>query len=300
MDNLSGLFAFVRAAETSSFAAASRLLGISPSAVGKSIARMETRLGVRLFQRSTRKISLTHEGLLFFQRCRQVLDELENAQTELMHARQAPQGRLRISLPALGYRLLAPILPGFIEAYPQITLDVDFSDRMADVIEAGFDAVIRSGELSDSRLQARRIGHFRFVACASPDYFARKRMPAHPRELREHVCLHFRYPTTGKLQGWGFDDSNLEHDLKQSAGFVFNNTEAVLAAASRGVGIAYIPTFVAHEALQSGRLVPTLREFEARQGTFWIVWPSSRHMLPRLRVCIDYFCAHMTIDPQAP
>ncbi|WP_186040824.1 LysR family transcriptional regulator [Burkholderia gladioli] len=178
MDNLNGIVAFVRTAETLSFVAAGRKLGISASAVGKTIAKLERSLGVRLFHRTTRRVTLTEEGRHFHERCHRILEELRDAEATLSASAQTPRGRLRVSLPVIGYRFLLPVLPAFSARYPDIELDLDFNDRLVDVVEGGFDAVIRSGQLSDSSLMSRRLGPFRFVLCASPDYLARDALAA--------------------------------------------------------------------------------------------------------------------------
>lgn len=156
MDSLSGFTVFVQVAETRSFVAAGRLMGVSASAVGKSVARLEEKLGARLFHRSTRSITLTAEGALFLERSRRILAEIEAAEQELSRAAEAPRGRLRVSLPLVS-SLVLPVLGDFMRRYPEIELDLDFTDRMVDVIEEGFDAVVRTGEPADSRLSARRL-----------------------------------------------------------------------------------------------------------------------------------------------
>ncbi len=158
VESLSGLNAFVKAAQLGSFVAAAERLGVSASAIGKSVARLERSLGISLFNRSTRSLSMTEEGQLFFERSQRIVMELEEAEQELSRLMAAPRGRLRLSFPAIGYRLLLPLLPGFTARYPEIELDLDFNDRLVDVIGEGYDAVLRSGEFADSRLKARRLG----------------------------------------------------------------------------------------------------------------------------------------------
>lgn len=166
MDSLTSLTSFVRAAETLSFVQAARLLGISASAVGKNVARLEHKLGVRLFNRSTRNVSLTAEGAAFLTRCQSILEQIQEAESELTSSLSQPTGKLRISLPVIGYRLLLPALTAFTRLYPQVELDLDFSDRLVNLIDEGFDVAIRSGELADSRLIARKLGAF--VLCSAP------------------------------------------------------------------------------------------------------------------------------------
>lgn len=286
-DRLSGLSSFVQAAETRSFVAAGRLLGISASAVGKNVARLEARLGVRLLQRTTRRIHLTQEGRLYYERCRRILDDLAEAEGELSQAVATPRGRLLIGLPIIGYRFLLPVLPEFARRYPEIELDLDFNDRLVDVIDQGLDAVIRSGELPDSSLMARRLGSFRFVLAAAPDYLATHGIPRQPRELEMHACLRFRFPTSGKLQDWTLETGELP-ELRLPATLVCNNMEALLSAAQRGMGIAYMPDFLAREALTAGTLIPVLMPYLQSGSQFWVMWPSSRNLSPKLRAFIDF------------
>ncbi len=169
-ESLGRIATFVQVAESLSFVGASRLLGVSASAVGKTVAKLEHSLGVRLLQRSTRTVRLTEEGKLFHDRCRKMLDDLQDAEAMLSQSAQMPRGKLRVSLPTIGYRFLVPHLAEFHQLYPDVELDLDFSDRLVDIIEDGFDAVIRSGHLPDSRLMSKPLGPFCFLLCASPAY----------------------------------------------------------------------------------------------------------------------------------
>jgi DNA-binding transcriptional LysR family regulator len=291
VDSFSGLLAFIRAAETRNFVAAARQLGVSPSAIGKSIKRLEAKLGVRLLQRSTRQLSLTDEGAMYLERCRTILQELKDVEDELTGASTMPRGRLRISMPALGYRLLVPHLPEFHRNYPDISLDIDFADELVDVIEERFDAVVRSGNLANSGLTGRKLGPFSFVVCASPQYFARHGVPQTPADLATHACLHFRYRTSGKLQQWVLGPDGDGERLELPMAFVTNNAEAIRAAAIEGLGVAYTPRFVVQDALRDGRLQLALESVPKAQGTFWILWPSKRQMPARLRVLIEHLAA---------
>src|SRR5258706_10207914 len=201
MDSLGSLNAFVKAAEARNFTVAGRQLGVSSSAVGKAVARMEERLGVRLFHRSTRSITLTAEGVLFLERCRRIFSEIEAAELELSQAHEAPPGPLRVSLPLVG-TLMMPTLVAFMRAYPEIILDLDFSDRVVDVIEEGFDAVVRFAEVGDSRLMSRALGTYRRRLVAAPVYLAAKGVPLTLDDLKAHACLHHKFPTSGKFKRW--------------------------------------------------------------------------------------------------
>ncbi len=292
MDSLNGIVAFVRTAETLSFVAAGRKLGISASAVGKSIAKLEQSLGVRLFQRTTRRVTLTEEGRHFHERCHRILEELRDAEAMLAESAQTPRGRLRVSLPVIGYRFLLPVLPGFRARHPDIELDLDFNDRLVDVIEGGFDAVIRSGALGDSSLMSRRLGPFRFVLCASPEYVARARVPGSLAALAEHDCVRYRFPSTGKLQPWALLPDGAEPPGLRTA-MTCNNMEALRGAVIAGFGIGFMPDFLARDALASGALVELLAAHTLAPGQFSVLWPSSRQLSPKLRVFVDYLCEHL-------
>ncbi|WP_186228995.1 LysR family transcriptional regulator [Burkholderia gladioli] len=296
MDNLNGIVAFVRTAETLSFVAAGRKLGISASAVGKTIARLERSLGVRLFHRTTRRVTLTEEGRHFHERCHRILEELRDAEATLSASAQTPRGRLRVSLPVIGYRFLLPVLPAFSARYPDIELDLDFNDRLVDVVEGGFDAVIRSGQLSDSSLMSRRLGPFRFVLCASPDYLARAGVPRGLADLAAHEGVRYRFPTTGKLQPWSLLPDGGEPPNLRCA-MTCNNMEALRGAVIAGFGIGFMPDFLARDALAAGSLVEVLEPHSTAPGQFSILWPSSRQLSPKLRVFVDFMCEHLFPAP---
>lgn len=286
-DSLSGLIAFVRAAELQSFTLAGRGLGISSSAVGKSISRLEERLGVRLFHRSTRQISLTSEGLDFFARCRVLLQQLQDAEAALANAKQRPEGVLRVSLPAVGYRLISGSMREFYRRYPEIELDLDFSDRMVDVVEEGFDAVIRSGALPDSSLAARRICNFRFVLCASPEYLQRYGVARTLQDLNSYRGIGYKLPSSGKLQPWTLETRGERVRVLVDTAMVMNSVEAVLAACRDGMGVAYLPDFVIQEYLISNELTLVMRDLSL-SSEFWIVWSPTRLLPPKTRAFIDF------------
>lgn len=287
MDSLSGISIFVQVAETRSFTEAAKLLDVSSSAVGKSIARMEERLGVRLFHRSTRSITLTAEGALFLERCRRILGEVEAAQLELSHFSAAPRGKLHVSMPLIG-ELMMPAMAAFMRLYPDIEMDIDLSDRMVDVIEEGFDAVIRTGEPQDSRLMSRQVGKFRLVLVASPDYLKQRGVPEHPRDLVNHACLLHKFPATGKIEHWPLQtpDATPIPTLTKTA--ICSTTEAQHYLAVQGLGIACLPDFAVRNAIGRGELQLVLDEFIVHSGALWMLWPSSRHASPKLRALIDY------------
>ena len=291
MESLGSLDVFVRVSESRSFTAAGQQLGISASAVSKTIARLEERLSVRLFHRSTRTVNLTPEGALFLERCRRILSEVKEAEAELLQTRGTPQGKLRTSLPSLG-TLFMPKLGDFKRRYPEIELDIDYSDRLVDVIEEGFDAVIRSGTPSDSRLVARRLGTCRKVFVGAPGYFSKAGMPSKPEDLTSHARLHYRFPSTGKLDVWPLGDKT-EMIPERPASMVTNTLDPQVCFAEQGLGIAYLPEIAVRRQLEQGSLVTVLDEYDRENMVFHVLWPSGRHLSVKIRLFVDFVTSHL-------
>ena len=295
MDSISALTSFVRTAETLSFVQAAQQLGISASAVGKNVARLEQQLGVRLFNRSTRSVSLTVEGALLLARTRPILEQLRDVEAEITQAVAHPSGKLHVSLPVVGYRLITPLLPQFSQLYPDVELDCDFSDRLVNVIDEGFDVAIRSGEMQDSRLQARALGPFRFVLCASPAYIAAHGRPASSADLIDHHCILFRFPATGLIQHWELDDLRVTGDFQPVKKLTVNNIEAMVQSTLTGMGISYVPDFVVWELLDQGELIEVLPGSCIRESGFSAIWPG-RYLSPRVRCFIDFLAEHWPVS----
>lgn len=295
MDSLSGFVVFNRVAETRSFVAAGQSLGISASAVGKRVARLESRLGVRLFHRSTRSITLTAEGMLFLERSRRILAEIEATEQELSQASETPSGRLRISLPQVT-GLVMPALADFMALYPQIELDLEFTDRMVDIVGEGFDVVMRGGQPQDSRLHAKFLGHFQHCLVASPAYLEERGTPLHPRDLAGHTCLHYRFPSNGKLETWPLRQDHPEQAYDIPISMVCNHVETRICFAINNRGITCLPNFAVRRELTAGTLVSVLDEFIERRGSFYLLWPSGRQVPPKLRVFIDFMLERVFAD----
>jgi DNA-binding transcriptional LysR family regulator len=292
MDSLGALNAFVRAAEARSFTDAGRQLSLSSSAIGKAVARLEERLGVRLFHRSTRSVSLTPEGTVFLESCRRIFSEIESVEMEFAQTKGAPRGKLRVSLPMVGM-LMMPSINQFMIEYPEVELDIDFTDLLVDVIHGGFDVVIRTGEPADSRLMAKTLGGYTLEAVGSPAYFQRKGMPQTPIDLLEHDCLHHKYPTNGKLQRWPFKPSDNGGELDLPLKAAVSTVEPLIAMAEQGLGIACVPDFAVRRQIADGSLVRILADHMEFSGAFRAVWPSSRQMSPKLRVFVDFMAENL-------
>lgn len=292
MDKLGTLGIFIQVAEAGSFVAAGQRLGLSGSAIGKAIARLEEEMGVRLFHRSTRSMALTEEGGFFLDTCRRIQSDFEAAQAQLSRAQATPRGQLRVSLPLAGM-LLIPTIAAFMAEYPEINLDLDFTDRLVDVIEEGFDAVIRTGEVRDTRLMSRKLGTFKHRIVAAPAYLAIHGAPVVPEDLLGHRCLHHRYANSGRLEPWPLvrDGRELKLDLPQTT--VASTLEPLIYLAERAFGITCLPPFAVASELAQGSLVSLLEDHLAEAGTFRVLWPTNRYLSPKVRVFVDYMAASL-------
>ncbi|KQY48708.1 LysR family transcriptional regulator [Rhizobium sp. Root491] len=292
MEHLGALNAFVQTADCGSFAGAAARLGVSGSAIGKAVARLEERLAVRLFHRSTRSLTLTAEGALFLDRCRRIFSEIEAAELELSQIRQAPRGRLRVSLPLIGM-LMMPAVMAFMRTYPEIELDLDFTDRLVDVIDEGFDAVVRTGEARDSRLMMRRAGAFSHRIVGSPDYLAARGVPSTPDDLLGHACHHHKYPSTGKLERWPMVADGAALELVLPVTSVASTLEPQICLAEEGFGLACLPQFAIREQFRRGTLVSVLEDYMQEVGAFHILWPANRHPSPKVSAFVSFMAENL-------
>jgi LysR family transcriptional regulator for bpeEF and oprC len=289
MENLNSIRVFVHVAQTRSFKEAAARLGLTSSAVSKAITRLEAEMGVRLLQRTTRSVGLSNDGEIFFQRCRQILDELESAETMLNRAAAGPYGQLRIHMSvAIGSVVVMPAIGQFIERHPSLTVNAELSDRHVDMAYEGFDVSIQIGEVADARLIARPLGQLRFVACASPEYLARYGEPATPAGLDDHHCLAYTHIHSGRFREWHFKENGKVIDRTVSGRLNVNNAQALVQAAMSGLGIAFVSNFVAAEALASGRLRTVLADYETPGPPVSAVYLPSHHQSPKVRAFVDF------------
>lgn len=287
IESLSGLVAFSVAVETGSFAAAGRRLGLSASAVGKAVERLEGRLGLRLLNRTTRSLALTGEGEVLYSYVARILKDLKDAEQELYLVQKTPRGRLKISVPTvMGRKIVMPALRDFYTRFPDVTIDITLDDLKVDVIEGGYDLVLRLGDLEDSSLQARRIGPHTFTTCASPDYLARHGTPETPADLSNHCCIQYRFPTTGRPEIWAFKGPPAPKTAKPA--IILNDGEALASAALGGLGIVQAPNYLVQEDVAAGRLQPVLADYTDDRGSVWLVWPPMSAQVPKVRAFIDF------------
>ncbi|WP_260600255.1 LysR family transcriptional regulator [Sphingomonas endolithica] len=277
LERLTGLIAFARAGSLGSYTAAARSLSISPSAVSKSIQRLEKQLGLPLFARTTRSLTLTSEGRELHERALRLLREAQEIEQLAMTARSEPSGTLRVaaSLP-IGLHMIAPALPAFRKLHPKVTVDLRLTDRMVDIVDEGIDVAIRIGDLADSRLLSRKLASHRLCCFAAPAYLATRGTPAHPDELAGHDLVNLRYQSTGQVFRWAFRVGGREIEMVPDAAVLADVSEAVVATLVAGGGIGMSATFIAAPYVARGELVPVLGTFAVERHNITALWPESR------------------------
>lgn len=299
MDRLTNLEVFVKVVESSSFAAAARYFGMSPAMVSKHVQALEERLGARLLNRTTRRLSLTEVGRAYYERSRQVLADIEEADRAVSDLQVAPRGILKLNAPfSFGLRHLAPALADYLATYPEVTVDVTLNDRYIDLLAEGVDLALRIGQLADSSLVARRLGEIRIVLCAAPDYLERRGTPRAPKDLADHDCLEYTYASTPRE--WHFATVDGRHEVVRITGrLLCNNGDILRTAALAGSGVARLPTFIVGEDLSAGRLVPiALSGYEPPSVALYAVYPPGRHLSPKVRSFIDFLAKRFGEEPE--
>jgi len=279
---------FQRVAERGSFAGAADDVGLSPSAVAKLVTRLETRLGVRLINRTTRRLSLTTEGEIYLERAREILAAIETVEAEISSARLTPRGHLRVhALPFIAVRLLAPVLPDFLTRYPQITFDFMVTNRIVDIIGENVDISLRIGALNDSALVARKIVALPRIVCASPSYLARHGRPAKPADLADHSCLTLsRNPGSAT---WPFRVDGKLVQVQVNGPVSADSTAMLLGLAVQGAGILRLSEHVVAEAIQKGELEPVLQKVQdPEQYPLWALLPPGRNQAPKVKAFLDF------------
>lgn len=282
---------FCKAAELGSFTAAAELLGVTPASVSRSISRLETRLGVRLFTRTTRSVRLTSDGELYRAECQQALEQIAEAERAITGQQSEPKGLVRVSVGTLyGHHRLVPLLPGFMAAYPGVEVELNVSNRNIDFVEDGYDLAIRLGEPRDSRLVARKLEEATVGVFGAPDYLRRKGTPRTLEELAVHDLIQFVLPSTGRPMPWIFRNAageDIDFSFK-SRQRVHEDVLAGVGWAIAGGGLFQIYHFVAREAMKAGQLVEVLQDNGGRSRSFHVLYPQNRHLSARVRAFVDY------------
>ena len=298
MDKFQEMQAFRAVVDAGSFVRASDSLAMSKAAVSRQVADLETRLGVRLLHRTTRKLSLTQEGEVFYARCRELLGGLEEAEAEVTARSGEAVGLLKVSAPvSFGLLNLASLWAGFMQAHPNVSLDVSLADRMVDLVEEGFDVAVRIARLPSSSLVSRKLSSARMVLCASPQYLKRHGTPRHPSELAQHQVVAYALLATGDT--WEFEGPQGRVSVKVTPRMHSNSGDTCRAVALEHQGLIHQPSFIVAEDLRSGRLVEVLREYSSLELGIYAVYPTRKHVLPKVRLLIDYLVRSFDQSPTA-
>ncbi|NWB10566.1 LysR family transcriptional regulator [Pseudomonas sp. G5001] len=281
--DLNAVRLLVRVAETRSFTRAAGDLGLTQSGLSRAISRLENQLGVRLLQRNTRSVSLTPDGQMLYERSAPLLAELAEAERQMLDRRASPSGLLKISTPSLfGRKVVMPVIGELTLQYPDLRIEAVMTDRLVDIVDEGFDALLRTGDIQDQRLIARALPPLRWVTVAAPAYLARFGTPRTVDELKDHNCLTVRNLRTSRLVDWQFMLDGRVQDVSVEGRLIFDIGDALVDGALGGFGIAQVMDFAVREDLAAGRLVPLLEEFAGRSRAISLVYPPSRQYSPKL------------------
>lgn len=279
---------FAKVVEQGSFARAAERLSISTSACSRRVAELEAHLDTRLLNRTTRRLSLTESGRGFYERCVQMLADLEDAEQAAAESAAKPRGTIRLTTSInFGVRHVSPAIGAFLVKYPEVKFDVSLSDRIVDLVEEGYDLAIRIGSAGGETVVARKLGEARMVACAAPAYLKAHGAPKAPEDLARHPCLTYEYMPVRNV--WSFRGKDgREHAIRVAGPLHSNNGDLLAAAAVAGVGIAYEPEFILGPDLRAGRLVPILTSYTAPLGPIYAVYPSRRYLTAKVRAFVDF------------
>jgi DNA-binding transcriptional LysR family regulator len=294
MDRIETMRAYIRVAELGSFTQAAHSLGLSKASISSAIRELETSLGARLLQRTTRRVQMTPDGHLYYQRSRDMLAELDELQAMFQGEEAALAGRLRVDMPfAVARNIVIPALPAFLRAHPRLQLELSSTDRRVDAVREGFDCVLRVGELESSSLVARPLGHFGMLNCASPDYLARHGVPRTIDELRTHFLVDYAPALGGRTALFEYADGAVTRTCEVPAALAVNNSDAYQAACLAGLGIIQAPRAGMRDLLAQGRLLPLLPEHTAPPMPVTLLYPSRRQLSRRVRRFMDWLAATM-------
>lgn len=287
MDGYSAIPVFVAVVESGGFSRAAKVLGISKAAVSKRITLLEDHLGVKLLYRTTRKLSLTEAGEHYFEHAAKAQAAVRDAEDAVAQLQGEPQGRLRISAPMSFGRLhVAPLIPKFLKRYPKIQIDMVMDDKAIDLVEGGFDLAIRSGDLPDSSLIARKLAPGHSVLCASPDYIEHHGRPNTPLEINDHNCIVFSL--SSDVNEWTLTNKEETQTITVSGNYRVNNSEALREALIQGMGIGRLPTFIAGADLQAGRLINLFESYTMPHKMIYAAFPEREYMPAKVRAFLDF------------
>lgn len=288
MANWEGVTEFVAVAETTSFTAAAKKLSTSVAQVSRRVSALEERLSIKLLNRTTRKVTLTEAGKVYFEQCRHLVEGLEHAELAITQMQSSPRGLVKVTAPATyGERHLSPLLNAFILQYPQINLDLILTNQRLDLIDSGIDVAIRLGRLEDSRLMAKRLATRQLYVCASRDYLEANGEPHSLSELQNHQCL------IGSVEHWRFKENGKEKSIRVAGRLKCNSGYALFDAALKGLGLVQLPGYYVENALASGQLIEVLPKFRDDQEGIWAVYPENRNLSPKVRLLVDFLAEQL-------
>lgn len=278
-----GVNEFVAVAETESFTQAARRLGVSTAQVSRQVSALETRLATRLFYRTTRRVSVTEAGRIYYQQCRQVLDALDDAERSITNLQLSPRGKLRLTAPiTYGEKRIAPLVNEFVVQYPELDVEMNLTNQKLDLVGEGYDLAVRLGKLEDSSMMARRLASRTLYVCASPQYLSAHGAPQELAELAQHNCLQ------GNLDYWRFQEQGQPRNVRISGNIRCDSGRALLDAALKGIGIVQLPDYYVQTALDTGQLLPLLTHYREDDDGIWAVYPQTRHLSPKVRMLLDF------------
>ncbi len=284
-----GISEFVYVAEYESFTRAAKELGISIAQVSRQVSALEKRLNIKLLYRTTRKISLTEEGRVFYKHCRGVLDGLDAAEQAISSLQSTPQGMIKLTAPVTyGEQQLLPLINNFIVQYPDIEVTAFLSNQKVDLVEGSYDLAIRIGKLRDSTLMAKKLSHRTNFVCASPSYLDRYGAPQTLADLANHNCL------LGSLDYWHFKEGGRERNIRVSGSVCYNSGYSLVDAALKGLGIVQLPDYYVQKYLESGELVSVLDDFREPEEGIWAVYPQNRHLSIKIQMLLQYLQQHLS------
>lgn len=292
MDQLKAMHLYCRIVETGQLSIAADQLNLSKGAVSKQLAKLETHLGGRLLNRTTRRITPTEVGIAFYERAKQILESVEEAECVVSGLTSKPRGTLRINAPmSFGARFLGELLAKYQEQYSHVSIEVDLHDRKIDMVDEGYDLVLRVGELEDSTLVARKLAYCHIVLCASPAYLKKYGEPRKPSDLKKHRCLLYSY--TDSTKQWIFENSDgIKKQIPVNSSFLANNGNLICDAVANNMGIAWLPTFIAGDAIKSGKIKVILEEWSPKPMDISLLYPSKKHLSAKVRTFVDMAIEH--------
>ncbi|MCJ8350679.1 LysR substrate-binding domain-containing protein [Moritella sp.] len=290
MSDWSGVSEFVAVAETESFTAAAKRLGISTAQVSRQVSALEERLSAKLFYRTTRKVSVTEVGGIYYQHCRQVMDGLADAERAITNLQSTPKGKLKITAPiTYGERSVAPLVNDFVTQYPELEVELVLSNQQIDLIDEGFDLAIRLGQLGDSTMIGKRLATRKQYVCAAPEYLSAFGAPHTLSELDRHNCL------SGTLDYWRFQEKGKARNIRVKGNFSCNSGPVLVDAALKGMGIVQLPDYYVQEYINQGQLIELLPNYREPDDAVWALYPQNRHLSPKVRMLVDYLAKELAV-----